>query len=89
MSRATVGFQDSRERALTDSLGCYHLDAVSRFSLILPMGDPYIGSTVVASAVGYKTRAVQIAHGTGEVFESCPPERRVDLEIQAVVPNAP
>ena len=80
---ATVGFQDLSERALTDSLGRYHLDPVSKFSIIVPIGDPYFGSTVEASAAGYKTKVAQIGHGTGEVFDSIPPVRRVDIKLQA------
>jgi hypothetical protein len=80
---ATVGFQDLSERALTDSLGRYHLDPVSKFSIIVPIGDPYFGSTVEASAAGYKTNATQIGHGTGEVFDSSPPVRLVDIKLKA------
>lgn len=78
---ATVGFQDSRERVSTDSLGRYHLDPISRFSIIVPVGDPFFESTVEASAVGYKSKAVRIGHGTGEVFDSSPPVRRLDMEL--------
>jgi hypothetical protein len=80
---ATVGFQNRTERALTDLFGRYRLDPISKFSIIVPIGDPYFGSTVEASATGYKTKAEEIGHGTGEVFDSSPPVRRVDIELQA------
>jgi hypothetical protein len=89
---ATVGFLDRTERALTDSLGRYRLDPISKFSIIVPIGDPYFESTMEASAAGYKTKTAEIGHGTGEVFDSSPPMRRVDIKLQAeqaVPPNGP
>lgn len=90
LAGATVGFRDRTERASTDSFGRYRLDPISKFSMIVPIGDPYFGSRVEASAMGYKTKAAEIGHGTGEVFDSSPPVRRVDIKLQAehvVAPN--
>ena len=87
---ASVGFYGRPERSITDSSGHYRLAPVSKYSIIMPLGDPYFGSTVEAVAKGYRTETIEIGHGTGEVYDSVPPKRSLDIKLKAeqgVAPN--
>src|SRR6218665_3383432 len=77
-SGASVGFHGRSERSITDSSGNYSLDPVSRFSIVVPLGDPYFASTVEARADGYRTKKVEIGHGAGGVYGS-----RLNIRLQA------